>query len=101
MLVVDATQGIEAQTLSNVYMALEHELAIIPVVNKIDMPSADVEGTMDEIVSLLGCHREDIIPISAKTGQNVPSVLDAVIDRIPLPKKLNKLSVPVPHDFEG
>lgn len=89
ILVVDATQGIEAQTLSNVYLALENDLMIIPVLNKIDLPSADVERVSQEVISLLGCKREEIIPISAKTGENVEAVLDAVIERVPLPKKLD------------
>ncbi|MDD2565515.1 MAG: translation elongation factor 4 [Candidatus Gracilibacteria bacterium] len=90
ILVVDATQGIEAQTLSNVYLALENDLEIIPVLNKIDLPSADPERVGNEIISLLGCKREDIIKVSAKTGENVESVLDAVIAKFPLPKKLDK-----------
>lgn len=88
ILVVDATQGIEAQTLSNVYLAIEHDLAIIPVINKIDLPSADTEKVSQEIISLLGCDKGDIIPVSAKTGQNVASILDAILERIPEPKKL-------------
>lgn len=88
ILVVDATQGIEAQTLSNVYLAIEHNLEIIPVLNKIDLPSADVERVGAEVMSLLGCKREDIIPISAKTGANVSAVLDAVLEKIPEPRKL-------------
>ena len=67
LLIVDATQGIEAQTLSNVYLAIENNLDIIPVVNKIDLPSADVEKVSNEIINLLGCKREEIIPVSAKT----------------------------------
>ena len=67
ILVVDATQGIEAQTLSNVYLALENDLAIIPVLNKIDLPSADVERVSEEVMNLLGCHRDEIICVSAKT----------------------------------
>jgi GTP-binding protein LepA len=86
LLVVDATQGIEAQTLSNVYMAIENDLDIIPVINKIDLPAADVEKVSEEIVNLLGCKKEEIIPISAKTGQNVDIVLDEVIKRIKAPK---------------
>ena len=85
LLVVDATQGIEAQTLSNVYLALENELEIIPVINKIDLPAADIPRVTEEIVNLLGCDPEDIIPISAKTGQNVESILDEVLVRIPAP----------------
>ncbi|NUJ98176.1 elongation factor 4 [Candidatus Gracilibacteria bacterium] len=86
ILVVDATQGIEAQTLSNVYMAIENDLDIIPIINKIDLPAANVEKVMEEIIHLLGCKKEDIIPVSAKTGENVSSILDAVIERIKMPK---------------
>lgn len=89
ILVVDATQGIEAQTLSNVYLALENDLTIIPVLNKIDLPSADVERVSAEVISLLGCKREDIIPVSAKTGENVELVLDAVLEYVPQPQKLD------------
>ncbi len=88
VLVVDATQGIEAQTLSNVYLALENDLAIIPVLNKIDLPSADVERVTEEVVNLLGCSPDDIIAVSAKTGMNVESLLDAVVERVPAPKRL-------------
>lgn len=86
LLIVDASQGIEAQTLSNVYLAMEHDLEIIPVINKIDLPAADVERVTEEIVNLLGCDTSDIIPVSAKTGENVESILDAVIQRLPSPK---------------
>lgn len=92
ILVVDATQGIEAQTLSNVYLAIENELEIIPVLNKIDLPSADVDRVSEEVINLLGCKKEDIICVSAKTGMNVESVLDAVVSRIPEPKKLSRES---------
>lgn len=85
LLVVDATQWIEAQTLSNVYMAIENNLDIIPVINKIDLPAADVEKVSAEIMNLLGCSQDEIIPISAKTGMNVEAVLDAVIDRVRTP----------------
>ncbi len=85
LLIVDATQGIEAQTLSNVYLAMENDLDIIPVINKIDLPAADVERVSEEIINLLGCDLSDIIPISAKTGENVEAVLDAVLERIPKP----------------
>ena len=85
LLVVDATQWIEAQTLSNVYMAIENDLDIIPVINKIDLPAADVERVSEEIINLLSCEKSDIIPISAKTWENVESVLDAVIDKIKEP----------------
>jgi GTP-binding protein LepA len=87
LLVVDATQGIQAQTLANVYLAIEVDLKIIPILNKIDLPAADVERVSAEIISLLGCKREEIIEISAKTGQNVESVLRAIIDQVPPPKK--------------
>ncbi len=82
ILIVDATQWIEAQTLSNVYMAMEHNLDIIPVINKIDLPASDVEKVSEEIVNLLWCKKEDIIPVSAKTGQNVETVLEAIINKI-------------------
>ena len=86
ILVVDATQGIQAQTLANVYLALEQNLTIIPVVNKIDLPAADVEKVSNEIINLLGCKKEEIIPVSAKTGLNVEAVLEAIIERAPSPK---------------
>jgi GTP-binding protein LepA len=86
LLIVDATQGIEAQTLSNVYMAIENNLDIIPVLNKIDLPSADVPKVTEEVVNLLGCDPSEIISVSAKTGENVESVLDAVIERISAPQ---------------
>ena len=85
LLVVDASQGIQAQTLANVYLALEHDLKIIPVMNKIDLPAADPERVAEEIIGLLGCERSDIIEVSAKTGQNVEKILDAVIEQIPAP----------------
>ncbi len=80
VLVVDATQGIQAQTLANVYLALEQDLAIIPVINKIDLPAADVEKTAGEIISLLGCKREEIIEASGKTGVGVDKILDRVVE---------------------
>jgi GTP-binding protein LepA len=86
LLVVDASQGIQAQTLANVYLAMAAELHIIPVMNKIDLPAADVERVGAEIVSLLGCKFEDILQISAKTGQGVELVLDEIIRQIPAPK---------------
>lgn len=89
LLIVDATQGIEAQTLSNVYMAIENDLDIIPVINKIDLPAADIPKVTEEIVNLLGCDESEIIPISAKTGENVETVLDEVINRISSPKVFN------------
>lgn len=90
LLVVDATQGIQAQTLANVYLALDADLKIIPVLNKIDLPAADTERVSAEIISLLGCKREDIIEISAKTGQNVDAILRTVVDKIPSPKKSDR-----------
>ena len=85
ILVVDATQGIQAQTLANVYLALEQDLYIIPVINKIDLPAADVKKVEDQIINLLGCKREDIIGVSAKTGLNVEKVLDRIINEAPAP----------------
>ena len=75
---------------------MENDLEIIPVLNKIDLPSADVERVSEEVMNLLGCKREDIIAVSAKTGLNVPTILDAVIAKIPVPKKLDKDSNFVP-----
>ena len=86
LLIVDAAQGIEAQTLSNVYMAIENDLDIIPVINKIDLPAADFDKVAEEIINLLGCEKSEIIGVSAKTGENVESVLEAVIDRISSPQ---------------
>lgn len=85
ILVVDATQGIQAQTLANVYLALEQDLKIIPVINKIDLPAANVEKVKREIINLLGCKDEEIIGVSAKTGLNVEKVLDAIIEQAPEP----------------
>ena len=81
ILVVDATQGIQAQTLANVYLAIEQDLTIIPVINKVDLPAANVEKVSNEIINLLGCDASEIIPVSAKTGFNVEKVLDAIIER--------------------
>ena len=86
LLVVDATQGVQAQTISNLYMAIDHDLEIIPVINKIDMPSAMPDEVEDEIVELVGCDRKDIIRASGKTGEGVEDVLNAVVERIPCPK---------------
>ena len=80
VLVVDATQGIQAQTLANVYLALEQDLTIIPVINKVDLPAADVEKVAAQIISLLGCKREDIIEVSGKTGFNIDKILDRLIE---------------------
>ena len=85
ILVVDASQGIQAQTLSNVYLAMEQDLTIIPVLNKVDLPAADIPRVSRQVINLLGCDEREIIHISAKTGQNVDKVLDAVIDKIPAP----------------
>ncbi len=86
LLVVDATQGVQAQTISNLYMAIDQDLEIIPVINKIDMPNAMPDEVEDEIVDLLGCDPEDIIRASGKTGEGVPEILEAVVKRIPSPK---------------
>ncbi|KAA6330356.1 Elongation factor 4 [termite gut metagenome] len=86
LLVVDASQGVQAQTISNLYMAMDHNLEIIPIINKCDMPSAMPEETEDEIVELLGCKREEIIRASGKTGMGVEEILAAVIERIPHPQ---------------
>ena len=85
ILVVDASQGIQAQTLSNVYLAMEQDLTIIPVLNKVDLPAADIPRVSRQVINLLGCDEGEIIHISAKTGQNVDKVLDAVVDKIPAP----------------
>lgn len=86
LLVVDAAQSIQAQTISNLYLALEHDLEIIPVLNKVDLPSANPEEVTDDIVDLLGCAPEDVIPASAKTGLGIDAILAAIIERIPAPK---------------
>ncbi len=86
VLLVDATQGIQAQTLANLYLAMEQELEVIPVVNKIDLPAADVKTVKESIVKLLGCKREDILEASGKTGEGVEEILQAVIKRVPAPK---------------
>ena len=85
VLVVDASQGIQAQTLANVYLAMEQDLTIIPVLNKVDLPAADVPRVSKQVINLLGCDESDIIHISAKTGQNVDQVLEAIVERIPAP----------------
>ena len=86
LLVVDATQGIQAQTISNLYLALENDLEIIPVMNKIDLDSAMPEEVADEIIDLLGCQREEILSCSAKTGVGVPEILEAIVQRVPAPE---------------
>ncbi len=80
---VDATQGIEAQTLANLYLALDANLTIIPVLNKVDLPSADVEGVTRDLIQLLGVEPEEILTISAKTGLGVDKVLEAIAERVP------------------
>jgi len=86
LLVVDAAQSIQAQTISNLYLALENDLEIIPVLNKVDLPSANIEEVTDDIVDLLGCTAEEVIPASAKTGLGIEEILVAIIERIPAPK---------------
>ncbi len=86
LLVVDAAQSIQAQTISNLYLALDNDLEIIPVINKIDLPSANVEEVMDDIIDLLGCEKEQILKVSAKTGEGVDKVISTIISRIPAPK---------------
>lgn len=90
VLVVDASQGIQAQTLANVYLAIEQDLEIIPVLNKVDLPAADVPRVSKEIINLLNCKQEDILQISAKTGKNVDQVLEAVVKRVPSPSGINE-----------
>ena len=86
LLVVDAAQSIQAQTISNLYLALENDLEIIPVLNKVDLPSANVEEVTDDIVDLLGCSPDEIIPASAKTGLGIQEIITAIISRVPSPK---------------
>ena len=86
LLVVDATQGIQAQTISNLYLAVGHDLEIIPVLNKIDVDSAMIDEVTDQVIDLIGCKREDILLASGKTGQGVEEILEAIIARIPAPK---------------
>jgi GTP-binding protein LepA len=86
LLIVDSTQGIQAQTISNLYLALEHDLEIIPVLNKLDLPNAEPEVVKDQIVDLIGCERDSILAVSGKTGWGVETVLEAICDRIPSPK---------------
>lgn len=85
LLIVDASQGIQAQTISNLYLALEHDLEIIPILNKMDLPGAMPDEVKDQIIELIGCKREDIIPASGKTGMGVNDILKAIIDRVPSP----------------
>ena len=85
LLVVDAAQSIQAQTISNLYLALENDLEIIPVLNKVDLPSANPQEVTDDIVDLLGCNAEEVIPASAKTGLGIENILEAIINRVPCP----------------
>jgi GTP-binding protein LepA len=85
LLIVDASQGIQAQTISNLYLALEHDLEIIPILNKMDLPGAMPEEVSDQIIDLIGCKKEDIIPASGKTGMGIPAILQAIVDRVPAP----------------
>ena len=85
LLLVDASQGIQAQTISNLYLAIEHDLEIIPILNKIDMESAMVEEVSDQVIDLIGCRKEDILHASGKTGQGVPEIMQAIVERIPAP----------------
>ena len=86
LLIVDASQGIQAQTISNLYLAIEHDLEIIPILNKMDLPGAMPEEVKDQIIDLIGCERESIIPASGKTGMGVNDILRAIIERVPSPK---------------
>lgn len=86
ILLVDASQGIEAQTMSNLYLALENNLELLPALNKIDLPKADIEGTEHDLTDILGCDPEDIVKVSAKTGLGVSALLDAVVEKLPAPK---------------
>ena len=86
LLIVDASQGIQAQTISNLYLALEHDLEIIPILNKMDLPGAMPEEVKDQIIELIGCKREDIIPASGKTGMGVHDILRAIVGRVPAPQ---------------
>lgn len=86
LLVVDATQGVQAQTISNLYMAIDHNLEIIPVINKCDMPNAMPDEVEDEIIDLIGCDRSEIIRASGKTGEGVPDILKAIVERVPCPQ---------------
>ncbi len=90
ILIIDATQGVQAQTLANVYLALDHNLEIIPVINKIDLPSADVERVKKEVENIIGLDMSDAIPVSAKTGQNVEEVLKRIVEQVPPPEDHSK-----------
>lgn len=85
ILIIDATQGVQAQTLANVYLALDHNLEIIPVINKIDLPSADIDRVKKEVENIIGLDMSDAIPVSAKTGENVEEVLKRIVEQVPPP----------------
>jgi GTP-binding protein LepA len=86
LLLVDASQGIQAQTISNLYLAIEHDLEIIPILNKVDMESAMIDEVSDQIIDLIGCEKEDIVLASGKTGLGVPDIMEAIVERIPAPE---------------
>lgn len=86
LLIVDSTQGIQAQTISNLYLAIENDLEIIPILNKIDLPNSNPEEVKDQIVDLIGCDRDEILAASGKTGEGVPAILEAIVDRVPCPE---------------
>ena len=90
ILVVDAAQGIEAQTLANLYLAIESDLVLIPVINKIDLPNANIPKVKEELIKVLGFKEEDIILVSGKTGEGVSDLLDAIINKVPAPKHNNE-----------
>ena len=86
LLLVDASQGIQAQTISNLYLAIDHDLEIIPILNKVDMESAMIDEVSDQIIDLIGCEKEDIVLASGKTGLGVPDIMEAIVERIPAPE---------------
>ena len=94
LLLVDATQGIQAQTISNLYLAIGNDLEIIPIINKVDMDGALIEEVADQIIDLIGCDREDILEASGRTGLGVPEILEAIVARIPAPKGDPDATVP-------
>ena len=86
LLLVDAAQGVEAQTVSNTYLAIDNDLALIPVINKIDLPSARIEEVTDQLVELIGCNRDEVVLTSAKSGAGIEEIFESIINRIPAPK---------------
>jgi GTP-binding protein LepA len=98
LLVIDATQGVQAQTIANLYLAMEQGLEIVPVLNKIDLPAADIKKVGQQVMDLLGCPEDDILKVSAKTGQGVEKVLEAIIKRIPEPQTPRDPSSQAPQD---